>query len=818
MRAPALLSLCVIACQSGPSRTTGAGAVAPGAAPAAGRARAFRIASADQLLPGPAATGAIADVRLENDRVAFIVSDLPIAFGFAETGGHLVDAAPLGGRDALSQLYLYLDDTFPRQALYDALEITSAEGEEAVVVARGHDSADPRLAIVTEYRLRAGEDTLVLSTTVTNTGADPVRGYEVGDVIAWGRADHFLPGLGFVFRGRLTAPWLAGVGEDVAYGYAAARGQLGGIHGRVWSDTVIETLDLPPGASATVERFLVVGARGDVGSVLETILRRRGEPQVALAGVVREEGGGGPVAGAIVTVLGPDLGPVATARTGEDGRYSVPVAPGAYVVAATAPGRVHVPATTGGVLGDRVVVGERGATVPLTVTRAAFLEVAIAENGAPSPGKITIRGVAPTPTPILGSRHRGAGAENVIVTANGQARAALPPGRYEVFVSRGLEYDLARHEVALAPGATVRVDAALRRVVDTTGYLGGDFHQHALPSPDSAVSLADRVVANLAEGVEIAVATDHNEITDYAPVAAEVGAGGRLRVFSGLEATTEAAGHFNAYPLRRVPHTGRGGAPAVEGRTPREIFGLVRGLGDDLVLQVNHPRSRGSGYFLIFGLDPTAAAAPPGLELGFDAVELVNGKRLDDVPATLRDWFWLLGQGHVVTAMGNSDSHAIVGEECGYPRTYLGVGHDDPARIDEAALSDAIKRRRDVIVTNGPFVTLSAEGGSAIGRTFTRKPRQPLEVELVVQAAPWVDVTRIEVYANGEPYGAPIPVAAARGEVTRYRGVLKLAAPRDAWFVVIVRGEASLDPVVPAGDRAVTPIAITNPIWLKTER
>src|SRR5690606_11895404 len=102
--------------------------------------------------------------------------------GFAMSGGNLIDAARLDrgarGVDNLRQVFLYLDDTFPRQGLFERVEIARAEGVEAVVVAHGVDSDDPRVAIRHEYRLRAGADYLALRTDIRNGGDAPLAAYE----------------------------------------------------------------------------------------------------------------------------------------------------------------------------------------------------------------------------------------------------------------------------------------------------------------------------------------------------------------------------------------------------------------------------------------------------------------------------------------------------------------------------------------------------------------------------------------------------------------------------------------------------------------
>lgn len=792
------------------------------AAPPLPKARAFRIAQPGDLIVGPAATGTIGDFRLENEQVAFVVTDAPIAFGFADSGGNLVDAARRGGRDSISQIFLYLDETFPRQALYDSVTVGRAEGDLASIVSTGHDSADPRVHIVTEYLLHAADGFLTIRTTITNTGPTAIAGYEIGDAISWGQAEHFAPGFGFLFGTKIEAPWLAGVGDGVGYGYTARKGTLGGTHGSSWSDPILGVYELAPGLPVAVERYLIVGARGDVASVVGRIHALRDEETATLSGLVSEDGGA-PLANARVEVWDASGKPCAIAESGDDGAYAVKLPIGDYRLGVGAPGRTALAQNAGGMYSSpdptAVHLPHEGARHDFTVGKPSTIRYHVTADDRPggSPAKLTFKGVAPTTDPYFGARYRAAGAANVVLTPSGDGTITVPPGTYTIYVSRGIEYDLGEQQVPVAAGETALLTVELHHVVDTTGYLSGDFHQHAIPSPDSSVALGDRVVANLAEGVEVAIATDHNQITDYAAAAAIIAADAPLRTVVGLEATTETEGHFNAYPLTRHPRAGRGGAPNVHEHTVPEIFAMLRGLESDIVLQVNHPRSGKSGYFDYAGFDPAAADAQGAkVDLGFDALEVVNGKRIDSFPRTLRDWFWLLSHGHIVTAMGNSDSHAIVGEECGYPRNFLGAGTDDPRALTDDALREIVKQKRDIIVSNGPFVTVREPGTkkSAIGRTFVRRPREAFDLDITVQAAPWVDVTRVEIYANGALYGKPIAVKTPRTDVVRYHATQHLAAQADTYFVIVVRGDASLEPVLSPSDFPVTPVALTNPIWL----
>lgn len=781
--------------------------------------RAFRIERAADLLTGPAAAGTIGDFRLDNGRVAFVISDAPVAFGFSESGGNLVDATrmPGGTADALGQLYLYLDDTFPRQAIYERVEVVrDGAPDTAAVRATGHDSSDPKVRIVTTYSLTRDAQALHLRTELRNTGAAPLTDYQLGDVIAWGHAEHFIPGVGVTFKGVQRGPWIAGVGRALSYAYGARGRELVGPHGSAWSDMTALTVTLAPDAPVVFERRFAVGERGDVGSALKILADEElGVPLVAVRGTVTEDHAGqagAPVGGAQVSFTATSGGaPWSTALTAADGSFTawLPLAP-ALVASATASGRVSVGAP---VATPTSGTAERAPLV-LRVSQSATLRYRVVERRGSetvaSPAKLTFEGVGTTATPDFGPTYGPVGGP-IVASASGVGAVVIAPGTYRIFASRGPEFELTRRELTLRPGETLDLELELTRAFATDGYLAADFHQHQLASPDSSVANTDRVIADVAEGLDLAVATDHNQITDLAPAVAEVQPAAPFATVIGLEATTEHIGHFMAYPVTARPHAARGGAPPVNGRPVTDIFAALRALAPDLVVQVNHPRSSDSGYFNLAGL-PAAAdqPLPATLDLGFDAVEVLNGKRVDDFERVLADWLGLLARGHAITAMGGSDSHAVYGQEAGYPRVWLALG-DAPAAVTSAALVDMVKRRRDIVVSNGPFLTWRAGGRSIIG-SEQRLPRGGLTTEVTVYAAGWVDVQRLELWRDGVRVETRAIPRATPGPLV-VQVPWRLDAP--GIYVVVARGDASLAPVVPASDITVTPVAVTNPVWVK---
>ncbi len=771
---PGCVAALAAACSSAPPRP-----VDPGPAPA----RAYRIGSSADLLPGIAAEGRIGDYRLDNGVVAVVINAPENVVGFALTGGNLIDAARVGERgrrDSLRQVFLFLDATFPRQGAFDQVAIEAARGNEAVVVATGVDSVDPQLAIRHEYRLGAGDDFLRLRTTITNTGRAPLVDYELGDAVQWGRCQRFIPTRGDDRGGDIEAPWMVGVGDEVAYGYAPLSGTMRDPHGGSWSDPIFSSAAIAPGESATYERVLVIGDHPSVAPVAARLHSLRGTEVPAIRGTVVDTAGA-PIANATVEAHR-DRALHMTARTDLDGTFELPVDGGTYMLRIAAPGRASV---------DREATAG-AAPVRLTMTAPATAEINV---HPPGPAKLTFLGTGDTPNPTFGPLYEARGAANVALTLTGQATVTIPPGTYRVVASRGPEWTIAESAFQIADGDKATASVTLDRAVDTTGYIAGDFHQHTVRSGDSGVSVDDRVISNLAEGVEILVATDHNVVTDFGPTAKALGVSDRVFTVVGLEATSETVGHYNAYPLARDAAARRDGAPDVQDLTARALVQALRGLRANVVVQVNHPRSRRGGYFEIAGFDPNAADPPPDFAEDFDALEVINGKRAADVDALLADWFWFLRRGKRVTAVGNSDSHTIATGEVGYPRTYLGVGFDDPTQMTDDALRDALTRTRDVVVTTGPFVRVQFHGKSVIGKTL----RGPVEVVVRVESAPWIHAEWLDIYQSG---ARTTRAVAPETRVTLEPG---------HWYVFAVRGDKDMAPV--ADD--VVPFALTNPVWVE---
>src|SRR5687767_7339229 len=93
-----------------------------------------KIVDPSDLSGGRGAMGKVGDYFLGNDKIRVVIDDVGKRQGFAESGGNIVDAARRDRNiDLLTQLITYFDNTFPRQAVYDLVEILKdgSDGREA---------------------------------------------------------------------------------------------------------------------------------------------------------------------------------------------------------------------------------------------------------------------------------------------------------------------------------------------------------------------------------------------------------------------------------------------------------------------------------------------------------------------------------------------------------------------------------------------------------------------------------------------------------------------------------------------------------------
>lgn len=771
-----------------------------------------RVGEPLRIDAGTLETTANGDVRLATDEATFVVA------GHAEPGveiGSLVEV-----RDAKGVL---LDGVALGATVDGAPATIRATALRANPHGPAHATATVQLtgsfgAIPAElsYGLSRAPSVLAIALRSTDAAAHRIALYAATPV---GQHTAFVRGAGIVADlGDARGSALILDDRERAAALVAPSGDFG-VHVAPGSDEVagsplVTTVSTPETERAATVLVAVApsatAANGLVG-------RLRGEALRKVVGRVID--GAAPLQ---VFAMGPDARPVVHLYPEPDGRFEVE-APheilGFYATAAEMPASPIVTRWP-----------DDPAPVDLAVLPGGELRVRVLDRDTRQPltARIVVHGVPPTADPNFGPDYRASGAGPLIDALHGAAVVTLPTGRYRILATKGLEYDADERTLDVPPGSSQALDLALRHVVDSTGLVSCDFHVHARPSFDTPVLPEDRVLSLVAAGVDFAVPSEHNVVGHYGAALEAQGLTGELAWVPGVEITTSEPrrGHFNVYPYDDPK------PPPYRKTSLKEIFAKARGGDPRRILQVNHPRMGTLGYFDLVGLDTKTGKAERGeYRSDFDALEIYNGfeatnrARIDSV---LRDWLRLLEAGHRYVGTGDSDSHRIQYQWAGYPRTFVALppeqAGDTGKPIDTEALVSSVKAGH-AFATSGPILDVSIGGARPGDTAIVREGSATLHVR--VRAAPWVDVTELEVMLGTKSLRT-IPIVSrpmvlgddgrtldeARRDTIRYEADLDVPVPDNPSFVVVLaRGTRTLEAVLP--HMPLQPFAFTNPIWLR---
>lgn len=712
--------------------------------------------------------------------------------------------------------------------------------EMRVLERRGHPvlrvdgrvrTAEHDFDVSRELAVSSGSTALSITTRVEAQDERAVQ-VTLGQRIAWGGDAPWVPGVGvldddrwhdasFVGSEGLHVGTVFGV-QDSSLHLVARYEQHGAMHFIEHTDVFSRPRPSARRAPAYEQSTFVLG-NGDLGEAVRQFGWAKGSPFPEALVVLPYS-----PAGAVITVFTHEGHlPVVHARPDEDGRTIVPLPPlvqeprDLFTIVASAFGHatsdeavasVRVPTRT-------VVDIPRGGRVRISARDAS--------TGAPLLARARIISAEREHPVNLGPDYAADGAGDSVVLKSGEAVVPLPAGRYRVLVTHGPEWTLLDTTVDVTETFRPDVRAQLSHVVDPGSWVPCDFHLHASPSPDSHVTLEDRILSLSAEGIRFAVPTDHNHVTDYGPAIASTQAPS-FGTLSGVELTTDQPifGHFNVYPLTPDPTLPGNGAPPFQATSPVTLFPLLRQLGPDVLVQVNHPRLEGEiGYWDRAGFDPVTGYATQPYSDDYDVVEVWNGFDLARQPSFDRvftEWQAMLTRGRHVSATGNSDSHLVRYQWPGYPRTYVNTpsGVNDPR-----ALVRALKEGR-AFVTSGPFLDVRI-GEQGPGDTATLAEHRA-HVHVTVRAPEWMDVSTVELWSQGAVIGtwsiaplrtppprrgnssAPAPVSPIRTDRE-----LDVEFANDAYLVVLVRGDRPMDDYF--GRNSIPPMAFSNPIWIDAD-
>lgn len=838
-------------------------------------------------------------------------------FGIGQFGGQIIDADVVRSsgpdRDSFEEWALSLN--IESTSHYTSLTIVNdgSDGGPAILRATGVDDLldfinpssvvasfgfalppasndfDIPVTVTTDYTLAPDANYVRVDTTVSNIGGAPINIFFGEYIGGSGQIELFQPGYGFgeplvSSLCSITKPNLCnftafsgdGGADGVSYGYihdriGSSTFTTSGVHVPQLSvDVVLALIGLAappftiaangdPGDALTFTRYFVVGG-GSVSDISDARNAIQCVPTGTLSGTVTA--GGNPAARADVAVLGALAdGPsglsrnvVTHARTDDNGQYSLTLPPGTYDVVANLDGYPYDSGTATPTFHSVTLAAFGSATRNVALPATGALQVTVEdENGAPSPGKVTVVGFDPSPDlavtqSILGlinNRTHVFGDRSADSLPHGIAQAhflgvdgdtgvvPIEPASYQVYASRGGEFSLYSEPITVVASATETVSAVVERVLDTTGFVSGDFHVHSLNSPDAQVTHPERVRSMLGEGMEFFAATDHDFRVDFQPDIDALGASALLGTATGQEITTFDYGHFNSWPLVINPAFVNGGAVDHGGaapagldypsagnysESPAAIIAMARAdaPGANNTVQINHIHSAfgldgGSGLAIDTGVVPPASAVPgaarrldPGItnyfDDGFDALEVWIGDSRSQITTNFLgqnagDWFNLLNQGIVRTGVANSDTHSTIGGVAGFPRNMIASPSDDPGDLSGLAdtLSDSVNAGRS-FGTNAPMVRVTTNaastgqsGGHALGSPLTIATIDgAVDIEVEVQSPEWAEFDRIEFYVNSTTTRSMSNVQSGAGLVSVKRYAITpdhvLTAPAD--FVV----------------------------------
>jgi hypothetical protein len=804
---------------------------------AVGEVRAGRLRAAE-LPPDPAglATWAEGDYVLANDRFAVVVSQ----------PGHFENYDPYGGRvRGLAQIR---DGALMQPADFNVAILGLGRfvvaTEAVTVLADGSDGAAilrvsgllvgvealadlleaifpgdlSGLPVALDYVLAPGSDRIDVRVSIRSAGTSArarigTAGFFQGfRMPAWTEGNGFDSASGpqrfvaFEDDDATSYAWLAPVEDDGSPGTVSPLLSMGGFDFYTSDGAVV-----PPCSEATIALgSLVVGEGVGLPGVQRVLARILESPSRGLQ-VTLSSSDAGSIDEARVHVLDVS-GERELTRTRAPHALSFEVDADAASIwvwreGAPAQGPISIPAS-GIVNVDLAPLG----TVEVLVTDADSLDT------LPARVQLIPVGAAPSEPPALfGERTLGRGRARLEFTgADGRAVLRAAPGTYRLVVSRGWEMERHDEMITLVAGETTSVSAVLVRAFETPGMLCADYHIHTHRSVDSADSALYKVSALVADGLEIAIRSEHEWVSDFAPVVEGLGLSDFAIGLAGEELTTFTYGHFGVFPLVPDPSRPSGGAVTWYDRFAPDVFDEVRERAEAPLLIINHPRAGGvrQGYFRETGFDPVTGTVthPENWDESFDVVEVINSGDFEGTrDSEAQDWFSLLRSGRDVMMVGSSDSHSVTSDPVGYPRTCLTLGVETPRETTPAMIRDATRRGAS-FVTGGIYLEVSGPGGIGPGESASGVGGR-VSIDVVVRAASFIDVDRLEVIVDGETTEL-IPILPTDADpadpAIRLRASVEVDVGPSRSFVVL-HASGSDEPDIAYGGR---PFAVTNPIFL----
>ncbi len=804
-------------------------------------ARAGRLKAADlPIVPSGLITWKAGDFVLANAKVALVIEDVGDSDLYDPWGGRPVGLARVanGAMIEPNNFGEFFILTGRSTVVTDSVSVIAdgSDGGPAIVRARGKLHPIPFLESLLagvfgeewldvdaaiDYELAPGSEHVDIRMRYASPRAEPKVLPSVMNALMYSkRTPVFQPTKGF--DEGLDQSYVALTDEGATSWAYIPNGTFSGslsASGFVGATTAGFTMP----ACNTLDRIhaqLVIGGPG-VDGIVATVGRDRGEAQRVVTGTVTRGGVAAPGVHVHAVDVANDATYYSRALTDATGAFELHVPTGANVKLVTF--------KRGDVNGESTP-GTGTAPVAIDLPATGSIHVTATENTTKMPVRVQVVPAADQPVPSVpkwfGEAPIAAGRLHVAFPTTGDITLPVPPGKWDVIVSRGYEYEVERQTVTVVAGATAEVDAQLQHVVDTTGIQCGDFHVHTSRSNDSDDDGLAKVAQAVGDGLELPVRSDHEWVGDFSAEIARLGLGAFAAGFPSIELTSmELWGHMGVFPLTPDPAQVNAGAPKwqtfptaaapdtkFETLAPPIVFEAVRARAEQPVVIINHP-SGSTNYFGYVGYDPATgtASSTADWDTKFTLVEVFNNSDwVGNRNRNVVDWLGLLKAGRKIMAVGSSDSHGLSGSPVGYPRTCLRLGTDDPRALTASNVRDALAAGHGAI-SGGIYVT--AKLGATQSGDSTTGAGSPQMLDVTVQAASWVDVTSLELVVDG--VGDIMPIMPGDTDPTnhaiRFHKQLPIQVAATGGFVVVAAyGGQTLEPVHPGH----IPFGVSEPIFV----
>lgn len=350
---------------------------------------------------------------------------------------------------------------------------------------------------------------------------------------------------------------------------------------------------------------------------------------------------------------------------------------------------------------------------------------------------------------------------------NGHYRSRLPVGRYEVLISKGPEYRIARKSFSVLARATTAVQINLVRWdnLRVKGWYSGDDHVHYERAGSS--DDANLLLMTQAEDIQVA---------------------------SILQMGNVASTYYRQYNWKAVADSRKTSYVLVPGQEdPRTLhrghtlhLNLKEPVRDPLRYLLYHEvfeRTRAQGAVVGYahasdGYD-LGARRGLALDMPFGLVDFVEVLQFGE--ASTRTWFDYLNLGYKLSPSAGSD-YPYEDQLLGAVRSYVYAEPDQT--FTPQAWFDGLKQGR-TFVTNGPMLEVTANQ-QGMGSELQLQVGDALSIRVKATINPDVDLLdRIELIEQGEV----IKTVSSKEGASELRLDLEVPVRRGTWFVVRAQGK-----------------------------